>query len=92
VAERWLAGTHEQLMAAQGGELEQTRAAQAQRWEGRFADLLDEDPGIEDGLRALMKETQAELPTGVVSAGDHSVAAGGNVTISATTGGGSPAG
>ena len=87
VAERWLAETHEQLTAASGAELEPVRASQAQRWQGRFADLLDEDPGIEAELRALVEEIQAELPAGVVSAADHSVAAGGNVNISATSGG-----
>jgi hypothetical protein len=50
VAERWLAETHEQLTAVEGADLEQARAAQAQRWEGRFADLLDEDPGAEADL------------------------------------------
>jgi hypothetical protein len=86
VAERWLTGTHEQLMAAQRGELHKAQAAQAQRWEGRFADLLDEDPGIEADLSALVNEIRAGLPAGV-SAEDHSVAAGGNVIISASSGG-----
>lgn len=87
LAERWLTGTHEQLMAAQGGELEQAQAAQAQRWQGRFADLLDEDPVFENDLRALVAEIRAELPAGVVFSGDHSVAAGGDMAISASTGG-----
>jgi hypothetical protein len=86
VAERWLEETHEQLTVA-GTELEPVRAAQAQRWQGRFADLLDEDPGIEAELRALVEEIQAQLPAGVVSAADHSVTAGGNVNIGATSGG-----
>jgi hypothetical protein len=86
VAERWLDQTREQLTAA-GTEAEPVRAAQAQRWQGRFADLLDEDPGIEAELRALVGEIQAELPARVVSAADHSVAAGGNVNIGATGGG-----
>ena len=87
VAERWLAETHEQLIAAAGADVESARAAQAQRWQGRFADLLDEDPGIEAELRALVAAVQVQLPAGVVSAADHSVAAGGNVTIGATSGG-----
>jgi hypothetical protein len=87
VAERWLEQTREQLTAAAGAELEPVRATQAQRWQGRFADLLDEDPGIEAELRALVEEMQAELSAGVVSAADHSVAAGGNVSIGATSGG-----
>jgi hypothetical protein len=81
VAERWLTGTHEQLMAVQGGELEPAQAAQAQRWEGRFADLLDEDPSVEADLRALVEEIRAQLPAGAVSAGDHSLAAGGDVNV-----------
>jgi hypothetical protein len=87
VAERWLAETHQQLTGAASAELGSARAAQAQRWQGRFADLLDEDPGIEAELRALVEEIQAELPAGLVSAADHSVAAGGNMAIGATSGG-----
>jgi hypothetical protein len=60
VAERWLAQTHEQLTAAAGAELEPARATQAQRWAGRFADLLDENPGIETDLRALVQEIAAQ--------------------------------
>jgi hypothetical protein len=87
VAERWLAETHDQLTAAQGGDLESARSAQAQRWEGRFADLLDEDPGAEAYLRGLVEEIRAALPAGVVSATDHSVAAGRDVNIGADRGG-----
>ena len=87
VAERWLAQTREQLTAAAGAELEQVREAQAERWAGRFADLLDEDPGVEAELRALVEEIAAQLPAGAVSAADHSVAAGRDVNITASGGG-----
>jgi len=87
VAERWLAETHQQLAAAEGADLEPVQAEAARRWEGRFADLLDEDPGVEADLRALAEEIQAQLPAGIVSAADHSVAAGGNVNITASDGG-----
>jgi hypothetical protein len=86
LVERRLAETHEQLTAAAGADLEQVRAAQAQRWEGRFADLLDEDPAVEADLRALVEEIQAMMPT-VVSAADHAVAAGRDVKVSASGGG-----
>jgi hypothetical protein len=86
-AERWLAETHQQLAAAVGGDLESARATQAQRWEGRFADLLDEDPNIEGDLRALVEEIAAQLPAGIVSAADHAVAAGRDMNISASEGG-----
>jgi transposase len=86
VAEEWLAQTHEQLTTA-GPGLEQARQAQADRWAGRFADLLDEDPGLEAELRALMDEVAAQLPAGAVSAADHSVAAGRDMSITASGGG-----
>jgi hypothetical protein len=86
-AERWLAETHHQLAGAETGDLESARAAQAQRWEGRFADLLDEDPGVEADLRALVQEIQDALPAGVVSAADHAIAAGRDVNVSADRGG-----
>jgi hypothetical protein len=87
VAERWLAQTREQLTAASGDGLERAREAQAERWAGRFADLLDEDPAVEAELRALAEEVAARLPAGAVSAEGHSVAAGRDVTITASGGG-----
>ena len=86
LAEQWLAEIREQLAVAAGADLQRVRAAQAQRWEGRFADLLDEDPGVEAGLRALVEEIRAMMPT-VVSAADHAVAAGRDVKVSASGGG-----
>jgi hypothetical protein len=88
VAERWLAQTREQLTAAAPGtDLEQAGEAAAERWSGRFADLLDEDPGLEAELRALIQEVAAQLPAVAVPAADHSVAAGRDVTITSSGGG-----
>ena len=76
VAERWLAQTREQLTAAAPGSgLEPARRAAAERWAGRFADLLDEDPSVEVELRALVEEVAAQLPVEPVSAADHSTEA-----------------
>lgn len=86
LAERWLDETHQQLIAPDR-EIEPIRAAVSRRWEGRFADLLDEDPGVESDLRALVEEIQAQLPPGVVSAAGHAVAAGRDVNITASGGG-----
>jgi hypothetical protein len=85
VAEGWLAQTREQVATA-GSGLEQVREAAAERWAGRFADLLDEDPGVEAELRALVEEVAARLPAGMVSAADHSLAAGRDVNITASGG------
>lgn len=87
VAEQRLAETHDQLAAAEGQDLEQARAALAERWIGRLADLLEEHPDTEVDLRALVEEIQAVLPAGMVSAADHSVAAGRDVNITADRGG-----
>jgi hypothetical protein len=87
VAEQWLDETHEQLTALPASELEPAKEAQAQRWTDRFADLLDTDPGIAAELRSLVEEIAAQLPAPVVSATDHSIAAGRDVNITASGGG-----
>ena len=58
------------------------QAALATQWETRFADLLADHPDAEAELAALVKEIR---PT--VTATDHAVAAGGNVTATAQGGG-----
>ena len=87
VAERRLAETHEQLRVAAGADLEPVRSALQAQWVTRLVDLLEEDPGVEDDLRALVQEIQAELPASVVSAADHSAAAGRDMIIEASGGG-----
>jgi hypothetical protein len=87
LAEQRLEETRQQLTGAEGADLEQTRSLQAERWAGRLADLLEEDPDVETDLRALVEEIRAVLPAGVASAADHAVAAGRDVTISASGGG-----
>jgi hypothetical protein len=87
LAEERLAQTHDQLAQATGADLEQTRAALEAQWVTRLTDLLEEDPDVEADLRTLVEEIQAQLPAGIVSAADHSVAAGGNVTATAKSGG-----
>jgi hypothetical protein len=87
VADRWLVQTREQLEAAAPGQsLEMAREAVAERWAGRFADLLDEDPSLEGQLRALAEEIVAQLPAGEVSAADHSIAARRDLNIIASAG------
>jgi len=87
LAEQRLEETRQQLTRVAGAASEQARAALAERWAGRLADLLEEDPGVEADLRALVQEIQATLPAGMVSAADHAIAAGRDVNISAAGGG-----
>jgi hypothetical protein len=80
--ERRLDTTRDQLSAATSGDREQVRAALTAQWETRFADLLADHPDAEADLAALVKEIKP-----AVTAADHSVAAGGNVTATAKSGG-----
>ena len=81
LAEQRLAETHDRVTAAAGTDLERARAMLAERWAGRLADLLEEDPGAEAELRTALQEIQAVLPSGTVSATDHAVAVGRDVNI-----------
>jgi hypothetical protein len=74
-------------LAAAGISLEQVQRVLAERWADRFADLLDEDPGIEGELRALVAGVAAGLPAKAVEASDNSVAAGRDLSITASGGG-----
>ena len=87
LADKRLEETRQQLASVSGQELEKARADLAKAWQVRMADLLEEDPGVEAELRALVEEVRTQLPAGMVSAADHSVAAGREVKISAAQGG-----
>jgi hypothetical protein len=80
--ERRLDATRDQLTAATPGDLEAVRASLAAQWQTRFADLLADHPDAEAELAALVKDINP-----AVTATDHSVAAGGNVTATAKSGG-----
>jgi hypothetical protein len=84
LTEQKLEATRQQLA---GSDSDQARAAEAVAWKTRLESLLEEDPGAEAQLRALVEEVRAQLPAGVVSAADHSVAAGRDVNIAASGGG-----
>jgi len=87
LAEKRLEETRLQLDGVTGQELEKAQADLERAWQVRIADLLEEDPGVEVELRALVEEIQAQLPAGVVSAADHSAVAGRGVNITASGGG-----
>jgi hypothetical protein len=87
LAEERLAETRDRLTQATGEDAEQTRAALEAQWVTRIRDLLEEDPGVEAELSALVQQIRAQLPAGTVSAADHAVAAGRDVNIRADRGG-----
>ena len=80
--ERRLDATREQLTAATPGDLATVQAALAAQWDTRFVDLLADHPDAEAELAALVKDIRPN-----VTARNHSVAAGGNVTATAKNGG-----
>jgi hypothetical protein len=80
LAERWLKETREQLLGGAGVDMEMIRMALAGRWAGRWADLLEEEPGAEAELRDLVQQIQATLPDSKMSASDHAVSANGDVS------------
>ena len=85
--ERRLNETRARLIRPDGAGLDQARSDLATQWSTRLMDLLEVDPGVADKLRALVQQIQAGLPPGMVSAADHAVAAGRDVTITADRGG-----
>jgi hypothetical protein len=89
LAEGRLEEARVQLATASGPEADQARARVEAAWQTRLVDLLEEYPDAAADLRALMEQLQAALPAATVasSAAGHSVAAGGDVRITASDGG-----
>jgi hypothetical protein len=86
VTERRLDATQASLAAAAPAEAARVRAELAGQWATRLSDLLEEHPDAEVELRALVAGIRAMLPAGPVSAADHSVAAGRDVSVRASGG------
>ncbi len=82
VAEQRLDETRGQMAGLSGEELDVARAALAVAWQARLADLLEDDPGVAEELRALVTQARA----GTVSAAGHRTAAGRDMTITAPGG------
>lgn len=87
VIEQRLDQSRAELAAAAGVKLDQARAVQVTTWTADMAALLAEYPEVEADLRALVDEIQAVMVTGAVTASDHSVTAGRDLNITASTSG-----
>lgn len=79
-AEQWLEETRKQLAGGDGADMELIRTALAGRWAGRWADLLEESPDAEAGLRALIHQIQAALPAEGLSESSHAISANGDAS------------
>jgi hypothetical protein len=86
-AERRLDDTRALLTEASHTDLEGVRATQAAVWEARLSDVLEDYPDLEADLRDLIAGIAAQLPAGLVAPSGHAVAAGRDVTITASGGG-----
>jgi hypothetical protein len=86
VIEGRLDETAAELAPLAGGDLEAAQERLAQAWRLRFADLLEEDADAAEGLRRIIAELAAAGVPAAVSAAGRGVAAGGNVSISASHG------
>jgi hypothetical protein len=86
VTERRLDATRDHLAVVPAADAERVRAELAGQWATRVSDLLEEHPGAEAELHTLVEEIRAMLPAGPVSAADHSVAAGRDVSVRASGG------
>jgi len=76
-----------QLTAVSGAELAARRASAAGAWQARLEDLLQEQPGLAADLRVLVAQIRVPVPAVGVAASGHALAAGGNVSITASGGG-----
>jgi hypothetical protein len=56
-----LEATHDRLAVREGVSLRRARHQEEARWTSRFVDLLEEDSGVETGLRALVEEFEPPL-------------------------------
>jgi hypothetical protein len=85
--ERRLDDTGRELAETAQADLVVAQARVAAAWQARLADLLEDDPQAVAPLQVLLDQVRAMLPAGPVSASGHGVAAGRDVTITASDGG-----
>ncbi len=88
LVDRRLEQSREELAGAPPSQLEQIEMQVAAAWRTRLLDALEEYPEIADELKVLVDEVRAaRLSARTVSAAGHGVAAGRDVTITASGGG-----
>lgn len=75
--------TRAELAAVAPGEVERVRQDLAREWAGRFKDLIADDPDAAGELDGLVQQIRAST----AAASGHGVAAGHDMTITASTGG-----
>lgn len=82
--QRRLDETHDQLVSSSEVSIAHVRADLAAQWTTRLLDLLEDDPGVEGQLQALVTEIKAAMPDSVIEAPGHSLLVTGNADITAS--------
>jgi hypothetical protein len=85
LAEHRLDETRAELLAAPEPRRDEVAAGLEATWRTRLGDLLEEDPGLASELRAVVGNAGTQISAG--SASGHGVAAGRDVTVTASGGG-----
>ena len=63
-----------ELVAASGMELDRVQQRQQIAWQTRLEDLLEEDPGVDEALRALLTELSEHIAAPAVQVEQHPTA------------------
>jgi len=79
--EQHLAETRQQLIGVTGPSLESARMRLAAQWVARLTDLLEEDPVIQPGLRALVEDVNTAWRAEAVSLAHNAAGAPHDMTI-----------
>lgn len=87
VAARRLEDTQAELAAVAVPDLENARGRLTAAWQTRLSDLLEEVPELAVDLQVLMNQIHDDPPAGPVSANGAGMAAGRDITITASGGG-----
>lgn len=85
--ERRLEHVREELTGAPADQLVRFQEQLAIAWQTRLLDALEEHPEIAGELRSLIDEVHTQLSASAVDAAGHGLAAGRDVTVTASTGG-----
>jgi hypothetical protein len=86
LAQQRLEQTRDQLATQDGAGLEQASSVLMAQWSTRLTDLLEENPGLQADMRALVEQIENALPIELATAVDHSVSAGRDVSLRADHG------
>jgi hypothetical protein len=87
LTERRLDATAGRLAVASPADIDEVRSDLAHQWMTRFADLIEERPDDAAEIARLVESIRRTLPADSIASADHSVSAGRDVRVTASSGG-----